>query len=79
MLSIDLSFATFDSPSKCLSKKAYAWPAFFINLSEVFHALEVNWKIFSFFLSCLFADGVGFVNIINAKYLKIMGTLCSGC
>ena len=57
-----------------MSNKTDAWPTILINLSEIFHALQVSREIFTFLLSSFLADWVGFVDIINAKDLDSMRT-----
>lgn len=64
-------------PFLLLGNPANAWPAVFVHLNEVFHAIEVSGNISSFLVSSLLADGVGLVDIIDASYFKIMGTVSS--
>ena len=64
-------------PFLLLGNPANAWPAVFVHLNEVFHAVKVSRNIGSFLVSSLFADGVGFVDIIDASYFKIMGAVSS--
>jgi phosphoribosylaminoimidazole (AIR) synthetase len=60
-----------------LSNPANAWPAVFVHLNEVFQAIKVSGNVNSFLMSSLFADGVGFVDIVDASYFKIMGAVSS--
>lgn len=61
-----------------LGDKANAWPAVLVHLSEVLHALQIGWQVLSLFFGGLLADGVGFVDIINAEDLNIVGALVVG-
>jgi len=66
-------------PFLLLGNPANAGPAIFLHWGEVLEALEVNRYISSFLFGSLFADGVGFVDIIDASDFKIVGAISSEC
>ena len=53
-------------------------PAVFSHLSEVFHAVEVNWYVLSLLLGCFFTCGKSLVDIVNAGDLFVMGAVVVG-
>ena len=69
---------TLDMPSFSFGDEANAWPAILINLSSIFHAVEIGWDILSFLFGSFLTDGVGLVDIINAENFEIMRTVIGG-
>ena len=61
-----------------LSNPANTVPAVFSHLSEVFHAIEVNWYVFSLLLGCFLTCGEGLVDIVNAGDFFVMGAVVVG-
>ena len=55
-----------------LSNEANAGPAIFLHASEIFEAIEIGRDVSSFFMGSLLADGVGFVDVVNASDLKVV-------
>ena len=69
--------ATFDVPFLDLGDPADARPAILLHMREVFHASDVNRDIGSLLLGILLAGRVGFVNVVNAADLQVVGALGS--
>lgn len=67
--------ASFDFPVVDLGNPANARPAVLLHGGEVFEALEINGDISSLLLCSLFADGVGFVDVIDASDLQVVGAV----
>ena len=70
--------ASFDMPVVNFRNKTDAGPAVLIDLSEVFHALEISREVFSFLLGSFLTDWVSFVDIIDAEDFDIMGAKLVG-
>ena len=66
-----MEFLSFGNP-------ADAVPAIFTNGGEPLQALEVDGNISSFFMSSLFADGEGLVDIVDARDFLGVGAVGVG-
>jgi len=64
-------------PFVVLSNETDTLPAIRSHTGEIFKAVKISWNIFSFLMSSFLTYSIGFVNIINAKNLKIMGAFVS--
>ena len=67
--------ASLDGPFLDFSNVANARPAVLFHAGEVFQAFEIGWDIGSFLLCSLFANGEGFIDVIDASDLKVMGAI----
>jgi len=67
------SFASINFPLVDSSNPADARPAILVHLGEVFHAVKICGHISTFLMGGLLADWVGFVDVIDATNLKVMG------
>ena len=71
--------ATQNFPFIDLGNPADASPAVGSHLGEVFQAVKVNWDILSFFAGSLFADGVSFVDVVNAYDFLVVRAVIGKC
>jgi hypothetical protein len=71
--------ATQNFPFIDLGNPADAIPAVRSHLGKVFHAVEVNWNILSFFAGSFFANRVGFIDVINAFDFLIVRAVIGKC
>jgi len=70
------SSTSFNLPIVDRSNPTDARPAIFVHLGEIFHTVKISRHIRSFFMSSFLANGVGFVDVINAEHLKVMRAGC---
>lgn len=70
--------AALDFPVEGVGNEADTGPAVLIHLSDVLHTLEVGREILSFLLGGLLANGIGFVDIVNAQHLKVVRAFVVG-
>ena len=66
------SIASLDVPFHFVGNHTDAWPAVLIHLSEIFHTFQISWEVFSFFMSSLLTDWVGFVDVIDAPDFEVV-------
>ena len=78
IITVSLSVTSLDVPFIDFSNQANARPAILVDLGEEFHAFDVGGDIFSLFFSCLFANRISLVDIINAEHFNILGTFFVG-
>ena len=67
--------ASFDFPVVLFSDPADAGPAIFFHRHKVFEAFQVHGHIGSFLSGGFFADGFGFVDVVDASDLEVVGAV----